>query len=110
MALTILDDSISSDRTWHTARLVPGGDLLWEVSWLPGRSLDRNSAITAMVLADVTAHGEVNAGHRLRIHVEGWAAELGLTAPDVLAQISGPPGRAKTTGKTALPADPEAAG
>ena len=110
MALTIGDGSISSDRTWHTARLVPDEEHLWEVSWLPGRSLDRNSAITAILLADVTAHGEVNAGHRLWIHVEGWAAELGLTAPDALTATSSPPGRAKTTGKTALPADPEAAG
>jgi hypothetical protein len=110
VALTILDDSISSDRTWHAACLVPHEGHLWEVSWLPGRCLDRNSAITAMVLADVTAHGEVNAGHRLWIHVEGWAAELGLTALDVLAATSSPPGRAKPAGKTALPAEPEAAG
>jgi hypothetical protein len=108
MALTILNDSISSDRTRHTARLTPGGGRLWEVSWLPGRSLVRNSAITAMVLADVTAHGDVNAGHRLWIHVEGWAAELGLSAPDVLTQTSAPPER--DTGRTALQADPEAAG
>lgn len=35
MALTIWDDSISSDRTTHTVRLTPGGHRLWEVSWLP---------------------------------------------------------------------------
>ena len=109
MALTIGDGSISSDRTRHTARLTPGEDQLWEVSWLPGRSLDRNSAITAMVLADVTAYGDVSTGHRLRVHVEGWAAELGLTAPDVLARVSGPPGQYRA-GEAALPADPEAAG
>jgi hypothetical protein len=63
MALTIGDDGISSDRTRHTARLTPDGDQLWEVSWLPGRPLDRNSAITAMVLADVTAHSDVNPRH-----------------------------------------------
>lgn len=61
-----------------------------------------------MVLADVTARGDVNAGHRLWIHVEGWAAELGLTAPDVLTQTTASPER--DAGKTALPADPEAAG
>jgi hypothetical protein len=88
---------------------VPGEAHRWEVSWLPSRSLDRNSAVTAMLLADVTAHGDVKTGHRLWIHVEGWAAELGLTAPDVLTRTSGPPGWNKP-GKTALPADPEAAG
>jgi hypothetical protein len=109
MTLTVGDGSISSDRTAHTARLVPGEAHRREVSWLPGRSLDRNSAVTAMLLADVTACGDVKTGHRLRVHVEGWAAELGLTAPDVLTRTSGPTGRSKP-GKTALPADPGAAG
>jgi hypothetical protein len=109
MALTILDASISSDRSKHAARTVPGDGHLWEVSWLPGRYMSRNSAITAMVLADVTAHGEVNTGDRLWIHVEGWAAELGLTAPDVLTFTASPPGWT-TPGKGALAADPEAAG
>lgn len=109
MALTIWDDSITSDRTAHTARSLASGEHGWEVSWLPGRCMDRNSAITAMVLADVTGPGDVRAGHRLWIHVEGWAAELGLTAPDVLARTADPPGWA-TPGKNALPSDPEAAG
>ena len=109
MALTIGDGSISSDRTAHTARPVPGQEHSWEVSWLPGRCMDRNSAITAMVLADVTGPGDVHAGHQLWAHIEGWAAELSLTAPDVLAQVSGPPGWAMP-GKSALPSDPEAAG
>ena len=110
MVLTIGDDSISSDRTAHTARLVPGAAHWWEVSWLPGRSLDRNSAITAMVLADVTGPDGMHRGHRLWAHVEGWAVELGLTAPDVLTKTSSPPGWNKTAGKTVLPADPEATG
>ena len=105
MALTIGDDSMSSDRTTHTARLMPGKNPWWEVSWLPARRLDRNSAITAMVLADVTAHGDVTTGHRLWIFVEGWAAELGLTAPDVLSHTASPPG-----GRSPQLADPEAAG
>ena len=109
MALTILDDGMSSDRTVHAARLLAGGEHQWEVSWLPGRSMDRNSAITAMVLADVTGPGDVHAGHQLWAHIEGWAAELSLTAPDVLAQVSGPPGWTMP-GKSALPSDPEAAG
>jgi hypothetical protein len=71
--------------------------------------MDRNSAITAMVLADVTGPGDMHAGDRLWIHVEGWAAELGLTTPDVLAQTSSPPGWARPY-RSASPADPEAAG
>jgi hypothetical protein len=109
MALTIRDDSITSDRTAHTARTVADDGHRWEVSWLPGRSMDRNSAITAMVLADVTGPGDVRTGHGLWVHVEGWSAELGLTAPDVVAQTSSPPAWA-SCGRNALPADPGAAG
>jgi hypothetical protein len=58
MALTIGGETITSDRTAHTARAVTGAEhRWWEVSWLPGRYLDRNSAITAMTLADLTALG-----------------------------------------------------
>jgi hypothetical protein len=63
MSLTIDDDSISSDRTSHTAHLAPGHEHAWQVSWLPGRLLDRNSAITAMVLAD--AADEAHRGQAL---------------------------------------------
>ena len=109
MTLAIWDDSITSNQTAHTARPVANQEYRWEVSWLPGRSMDRNSAITAMVLADVTGPGDLRAGDRLWVHVEGWAEELGLTARDVLAQAASLPGRTATD-KSALPADPEAAG
>jgi hypothetical protein len=109
MTLTIQDESISSDRTRHTACLTPGRDHAWQVSWLPGRLMDRNSAITAMVLAEV-ATDEVNPGHRLWPHIEGWPAELGLTAPDTLTWISQPPGRVSNEKEAAEPEDPEAAG
>ena len=58
----------------------------------PGRTLDRNSAITAMILADTTADQQVRAGHRLWPHIQGWAAELGLTGTDAVAATSQPPG------------------
>ena len=110
MSLTFEDDSISSDRTRHTARLAPGHEHAWRVSWLPGRLMDRNSAITAMVLADVGSMGELHAGHRLWPHIEGWAFELGLTAPDALASASQAPGFVSTEKSAAVPEDPEAAG
>ena len=105
MTLTILDDVISSDRTPHTARLASGGSHTWEVSWLPGRQMDRNSAITAIVLADLTGPGGVHAGHRHWPNIEGWAAELALTAREALTQIANSP-----SWKDAVPDDPEAAG
>ena len=109
MALTILDDTISSDRSAHTARALPSRDQTWEASWLPGRLLDRNSAITAMMLADITSSEDMNAGHHLWSHIEAWAAELDLTAPEAAARTRAVPPWSRH-GKSALPADPEAAG
>jgi hypothetical protein len=102
MTLTIQDDSISSDHTGH--------EHAWHVSWLPGRLMDRNTAITATMLADVVAPGDVHAGHRIWPHTEGWAAELGLTAPDALGWVSQPPGGVSIERDAAVPDDPEAAG
>ena len=90
MTLRIDDTAMSSDRTAHTARHAPERNG-WEVSWLPGQTLDRNSAITAMVLADTAAERDLAEGHRLWPHIQSWAAELGLTAPDAIAQASLPP-------------------
>jgi len=91
MSLTINDTSMTSNHTGHTARQAPGRPHRWEVSWLPGQLLDRNSAITAMVLADTVAQDDLHEGHRLWPHIQGWAEELGLTGTDAIAQISQPP-------------------
>jgi hypothetical protein len=100
MTLTINDTIMTSDQTPHTARQTPSQNG-WHVSWLPGRTLDRNSAITAMVLADTSADDRVREGHRLWPHIQGWAAELGLTCHDAVAAISqspGDPGRERDPG------------
>jgi hypothetical protein len=60
-------------------------------AWLPGQVLDRNSAITAMILADTAAEEDLREGHRLWPHVQGWAEELGLTGPEAVAAASQPP-------------------
>ena len=91
MTLTITDTTITSDQNPHTARLAPGCQHLWEASWLPGEVLDRNSAITAMLLADIAGEGDLHQGHRLWPHIQSWAAELGLTGPDAIARASQPP-------------------
>ena len=107
MGLTINDDSITGDHTSHTARPAPGHLGAWEVSWLPGQLLDRNTAITAMVLADIASSSALDDGHRLWPHVQGWAAELGLTAPDAVARVSQPSDRASAERQDP---EPEAAG
>src|SRR5262249_40228413 len=108
MALTITDDSISGDYTSHTARQVSGDQRAWTVSWLPGQLLDRNSAITAMILAEVAEASAPQPGDRLMPHIDGWAAELGLTAPDALARVSAPSGCTSAGKDGAEVADPEA--
>ncbi len=91
MTLTISDTTMTSDQSPHTARRAASQNG-WEVSWLPGRTLDRNSAITAMVLTDIAANEHVREDHRLWPHIQGWAAELGLTGTDAVAAASQLPG------------------
>ena len=92
MTLTITGTTMTSDHTAHTARQAPGQEHRWEVSWLPGQILDRNTAITAMILADLAAEENLHQGHRLWPHIQGWAGELGLTAPDAITRATQPPG------------------
>jgi hypothetical protein len=90
MTLTITDTTMTSDQSPHTARHTPERNG-WDVSWLPGQTLDRNTAITAMILADTTTEPGLREGHQLWPHIQGWAEELGLTAPDAIARVSEPP-------------------
>ena len=91
MTLTINDTTMTSDQTPHTARQAPSRNG-WEVSWLPGQNFDRNTAITAMILADTAAEQDLHEGHRLWPFIQGWAEEAGLTAPEAIARASQPPG------------------
>ena len=110
MTLTINDTTMTSDQTAHIASLASGSPHLWEVSWLPGRALDRNSAITAMVLADHAAGRDLNEGHRLWPFIENWAAELGLSAPDAITRASQPsPSLSREPGPPPRQPDREAA-
>jgi hypothetical protein len=43
-----------------------------------------------MVLAELASR-DLHPGHPRWPHISGWAAELGLTAPDAIAQASQPP-------------------
>ncbi|HEY1324519.1 MAG TPA: hypothetical protein VGF32_29945 [Streptosporangiaceae bacterium] len=107
MTLTINDTSMTSDQTAHTARQAPGSQHLWEVSWLPGRALDRNSAITAMTLADHVGEPDLNERRRLWPAIESWAAELGLTGPDAINRVS-QLGSQRQHDREREPPDPEA--
>ena len=108
MTLTIYDAAMTSDQTAHTARLAPGSQHLWEVSWLPGRALDRNSAITAMTLADLAGEPGLNERHQLWPFIQGWAAELDLTGPDAINQASQPASSRQQHDRKGERPDPEA--
>jgi len=108
MTLTINDTTMNSDQTGHTARLTSGSQHLWEVSWLPGRVLDRNSAITAMVLADHAREPDLNERHRLWPFIQSWAAELDLTGSDAVDRVSRPGARGQQHDREGERLDPEA--
>ena len=108
MTVTINGATMTSDQTTHVARLAPGGQHLWEVSWLPGRALDRNSAITAMTLADLAGEHDLNERHHLWPFIQGWAAELGLTGADAMNRVTQPGGRRQQHDRECERPDPEA--
>jgi hypothetical protein len=84
MSIRIPDEcTMTSDVTPHTATAwpVPGEPTLWSVTWLPGRALTRNQAVSAMMLAETVSRG-IEPGTRMWIFVNGWAAELGLTGEE----------------------------
>jgi hypothetical protein len=89
MATRITDAAMTSDQTPHSAQAAPGGG--WTVTWLPGRTLTRDQAITAMTIAEVVATraGDLaDTANRLWLHIDGWAAELGITGPEAVAKSS----------------------
>jgi len=91
MTLTITDTTMTSDQTTHVARQAPGPQRGWEVSWLPGQILNRNTAITAMSLAETAGAGDLRPGHRLWPTIESWSAELGLAGPDAIPALPSHP-------------------
>ena len=92
----------------EAARLAAGSQHLWEVSWLPGRALDRNSAITAMTLADLTSERDLNERHQLWPFIQGWAAELGLTGSDAINRAARPASPRHQHDRESERPDPEA--
>jgi hypothetical protein len=107
MTLNILNDGIISNHTSHTARLLPGEDARWEVSWLPGQPMDRNHAIAAMALADA-ARADAQTGHRLPMSVINDAAKL-APAPEPAGDAPSQP-ESTGPGKDGQLSDPEAGG
>ncbi|NUS55620.1 MAG: hypothetical protein HOV66_12300 [Streptomycetaceae bacterium] len=79
---------MTSDATAHSARCV-GGDR-WVVTWLPGRMLTGEQAVTAMTIASTLATHEVSVGDPEWAVLDDWALELGLTAREAVSLIAKP--------------------
>jgi hypothetical protein len=90
MVLTITDKIMRSDQTAHTA--APSGDG-WSVTWLPGRLMDRGSAVIAMTLADLASEGDgIGLSDDPRWpEVDALAAALGLGGRAAVVRVSEPP-------------------
>lgn len=97
--LTITDTEMTSDQTRHKAELVklpsPLTGYSWQVTWLPGRHLSRDQAITALTIAEAVAGidftPEFNRspiGLAMWNQIDGWADELGLPGPNAVAFAS----------------------
>ncbi|MBF6173803.1 hypothetical protein [Nocardia blacklockiae] len=75
---------MTSDSTRHVARCV-GGDR-WAVSWLPGRTLTGQQAVTAMTIAStVTDHVPTDSEWAM---LDNMALELGLTAREATYMVA----------------------
>ncbi len=77
MTITITSHAIRGTDTSHTATRYGAG---WVVSWLPGRVLTQDEAVTAMKIAAAARTARRHDG-LLRTRAHEWAAELGLPGP-----------------------------
>jgi hypothetical protein len=85
VAIEVVSASMmTSDLTRHIARCV-GGDR-WVVSWLPGRTLSGQQAVTAMTIAS-TVNGRIPSEAELTM-VDSMALELGLTAREAIGMVA----------------------
>ena len=76
MTLQITDVLITSNVTAHNA--VRQDDRTWRVTWTGGKALDRNQAVTAMMLAEAFTQRAPFLGL-----VVAWSAELNLAPHEV---------------------------
>ncbi|ASF12593.2 MULTISPECIES: hypothetical protein [Nocardia] len=86
MAIEVVSASMmTSDETTHMARCV-GGDR-WVVSWLPGRTLTGQQAVTAMTIASTVASSRIPTTTEWAI-LDDLALELGLTAREAVYMVA----------------------
>lgn len=85
MAIEVVSASMmTSDETTHMARCV-GGDR-WVVSWLPGRTLTAQQAVTAMTIASTVSTAAPSSAEWAML--DALALELGLTAREAVFMVA----------------------
>jgi len=97
--MRITQDWMTSEQTRHSARRAPdGGADRWQVSWWPrrGESIGRNTAITAMTLAEIISTDEEfpansDAGRKRETLILNFLAELGMRPIEALPAVAAPP-------------------
>lgn len=101
MTIRPTDDRISSDVTPHYATRHPDpvpGEPGWAVSWLPGRVVGHNEAISAMMIAELVASivDDESQGRRADaqdergLRINGLAHELGLCGGEAIRLVQAP--------------------
>lgn len=93
VSMAVTQERMTSTGTRHEAMVPPGVDQYepgaWSVTWLPGVRLDRNEAITAMMLAQHVDQGVVDSTVMPGwLFVQGWASELNLSAAEAVDLIT----------------------
>jgi hypothetical protein len=87
-------ETMTSNATSHSARCV--GEDRWTVTWLPGRVLSGEQAVTAMTIASTVAGHQAPATDPLSdaewAVLDDWALELGITAAEAAALLAVEPG------------------
>lgn len=88
MAVIPTDELMTSDVTPHRAcRLLSGLHARqWTVSWLDGRLVDRNQAITALTIAEAVA--DPTPFEHVDALISSLASELGLTGPEAVRLVT----------------------
>lgn len=84
--LVITDDVMTSTATPHHATRCPKG---WAVTWLGDRTVTRNQATTAMLIAVEVATKDLDADQTARWLIEDLAGELDLGMFEAIAMVTG---------------------
>lgn len=99
MSIKFTADTMTCATSGHTAHRDDAG--AWSVSYLPGRTFDRNDAITALTIAEAVASITADKAKYDRVwpHIMSWAGEIGMDAAAAVTAASAVPGAQRACGR-----------